>query len=289
MDHRRRLLSAVYARPHDDSVRAVLADALEELGDPRGELIRLQLARPRRSKPTRRERELLRGNELRWLDELRPAAARSGHRYVRGFVDTFALGTLAPRYAGHPAWSTVTTLDARQTDTELPVTALLESATMANLRRVQGLHTRQLDQLAGARSSLPLKELTDVRYDLPEEVIDAAQRLHCLPRLRAFTLRVQGEPFAPTDLHALVGTTALSVVKKLRVPVRVRVHPQDAHREALLAAPRSLRVVELYDSPTVMLVFRRTREGTWNGPTFTDETPVSRRGRRRSRARPALR
>src|ERR1043165_3448158 len=41
------LLALVYAAPDDDGPRLVYADALLERGDPRGELIALQIARAR--------------------------------------------------------------------------------------------------------------------------------------------------------------------------------------------------------------------------------------------------
>ena len=48
------LFAAVYARPADDGARQVLADALQELGDPRGEFISLQLQSRRTQRSERR-------------------------------------------------------------------------------------------------------------------------------------------------------------------------------------------------------------------------------------------
>ena len=77
------LYAAVHADPSDDGPRQVLADALLERGDPRGELIALQLARAR-GEPTvaARETALLREHASEWAGEL----ARAGTVvFERGF------------------------------------------------------------------------------------------------------------------------------------------------------------------------------------------------------------
>lgn len=86
------LLEPVLANPDDDHVRLVLADALIELGDPRGELIAVQCAVA--SKPNQklraREQELLQTHREKWFGPLeRFLRERGAHEYVvrRGFVD----------------------------------------------------------------------------------------------------------------------------------------------------------------------------------------------------------
>ena len=49
------LLAAIYADPDDDAPRHVLADALIDRGDPRGEFISMQLARGRKDVRIARE------------------------------------------------------------------------------------------------------------------------------------------------------------------------------------------------------------------------------------------
>jgi len=82
------LYAAVHASPDDDAPRAVLADALQDAGDPRGELIALQLREAAgTATPEMRARvqSLIVTHGRRWLGDVRPIA-----RYVefrRGFLD----------------------------------------------------------------------------------------------------------------------------------------------------------------------------------------------------------
>jgi uncharacterized protein (TIGR02996 family) len=81
------LYDAVYAALDTDEPRTVLADALQERGDPRGELIALQLlaVRGEATEVVReRERELLRKHGKTWLGELRKITLRAELR--RGFL-----------------------------------------------------------------------------------------------------------------------------------------------------------------------------------------------------------
>ena len=81
------LHAAVYAAPDDDAPRAVLADALQDAGDPRGELIALQLrehAGDATSEMRERARALVRKHGKTWLGELRPITYRAELR--RGFL-----------------------------------------------------------------------------------------------------------------------------------------------------------------------------------------------------------
>jgi uncharacterized protein (TIGR02996 family) len=86
-------MRAILENPEEDASRLVLADALEEEGDPRGEFVRVQVAlardpgvctpqggvpqwgewrerRPHFDALRRRERELLNDHALTWLEEL---------------------------------------------------------------------------------------------------------------------------------------------------------------------------------------------------------------------------
>jgi uncharacterized protein (TIGR02996 family) len=65
------LLKAVYENPDDDAPRAVLADFLMEKGDPRGELIALQLGE-RTPATEKRALTLIRKNQKAWLGPIAP-------------------------------------------------------------------------------------------------------------------------------------------------------------------------------------------------------------------------
>ncbi|HEY1547533.1 MAG TPA: TIGR02996 domain-containing protein, partial [Kofleriaceae bacterium] len=114
------LYAAVYAAPDDDAPRAVLADALTDAGDPRGELIALQLreaAGDATPEMTERARELVQTHAKSWLGSLRPIVYRAELR--RGFLHTLELeGSYATRkwdeLARDPALATVEELETGQ-------------------------------------------------------------------------------------------------------------------------------------------------------------------------------
>lgn len=80
---------AVYADPLSDAPRERLADALREKGDPRGELIALQLSRHRGGKLSReqsaRENALLKAHGKAWLASLENVIVPTNVKWERGF------------------------------------------------------------------------------------------------------------------------------------------------------------------------------------------------------------
>ena len=107
-------LTEIYAAPDDDGPREVYADWLSERGDPRGELISLQLAAARgQGTPAGklRERALLASSARMWLGEIEPAVAKTRFRFERGFlvrcVAQWQILHARPELMIHPAWSTV--------------------------------------------------------------------------------------------------------------------------------------------------------------------------------------
>jgi uncharacterized protein (TIGR02996 family) len=85
------LLADVRAQPDADLPRLVLADWLQDQGDPRGELIHLQVVRagldqddPRYIEILRREYQILRRHALDWLGLL--ADRSSAWEFTRGFI-----------------------------------------------------------------------------------------------------------------------------------------------------------------------------------------------------------
>lgn len=107
----------VWAAPLDDAPRAVFAAWLLERGDPRGELITLQLARardpaePANAEIIKRERALLSEHHRAWMGELEPVVSKNAYAFERGFlaraeVPWRKLAAL-PALMTHPAWATV--------------------------------------------------------------------------------------------------------------------------------------------------------------------------------------
>jgi uncharacterized protein (TIGR02996 family) len=78
----------VHATPDDDAIRAVLADALLAVGDPRGELIALQL-QPLDPARAARIDQLVEIHGVRWLGPLRELANRA--QFTRGCVSRLEL------------------------------------------------------------------------------------------------------------------------------------------------------------------------------------------------------
>ena len=80
------LFAEVYANPIDDGPRLVLADLLQEQGDPRGEFIALQCHQP----GSKRERELLKEHGKAWLGELAPWVG-ADFEFRRGFPSAVSI------------------------------------------------------------------------------------------------------------------------------------------------------------------------------------------------------
>jgi uncharacterized protein (TIGR02996 family) len=107
------LLAAIYEHPDDDAPRLVYADALQERGDPRGELIALQIRLATEAgQPAMRvrERELLREHGDDWLGALSPIALPP-FAFERGFLAMITIDgrkhELVERLAGDPSWATI--------------------------------------------------------------------------------------------------------------------------------------------------------------------------------------
>jgi len=113
------LLQAIHENPDDDAPRLVYADALLERGDPRGELINLQLTTGDEDREARRRAsELLQAHGKHWLGSLAPVV-RAGYVFARGFlsecrVDNRHLDRVR-KVAGHPAWATVRSISGSAT------------------------------------------------------------------------------------------------------------------------------------------------------------------------------
>jgi uncharacterized protein (TIGR02996 family) len=108
------LLAAVYADPESDAPRLVYADYLQARGDPRGELIILQIQRARgeaTDKTLARERALLRKHAGALLGPLSSVVAIRDAVFERGFlaacVARVRTRVVAATELAHPEWATV--------------------------------------------------------------------------------------------------------------------------------------------------------------------------------------
>lgn len=106
-DEEAELRFAVFCDPASDIPRQVLADWLQERGDPRGLFITEQLAGADGA-------ELLAGNELSWAGEIGPVCDSSRTVFRRGFpaeVRVCFRDQTAAALATSPAWTTVERLE----------------------------------------------------------------------------------------------------------------------------------------------------------------------------------
>lgn len=134
----RGLLEAVRATPTEDTPRLVLADALSERGDPRGEFITLQFAHER-GELTLGQRErmrlLLEGSGPGWFDgllgQVDPLAV-----FRRGLLAEVRLATREPD-PSLPAWRTIETLDTG--GLALPLAPFLAHPNLAGVRALRTL------------------------------------------------------------------------------------------------------------------------------------------------------
>lgn len=104
MDFEHPFVQEVRANPHDDAPRLILADYLEEAGDLRGELIRVQVelshlppGDPARRELELRESELLAENAEEWLASLRELGAEgvSARCFQRGLIERVRISAKA--------------------------------------------------------------------------------------------------------------------------------------------------------------------------------------------------
>lgn len=110
-------MAEVWSAPLDDGPREVFADWLLERGDPRGELITLQLARargpaaPAAAEMIKRERVLLVEHHRAWMGELEPVVSKNAYAFERGFLSRAEVPwrklAAMPALMTHPAWATV--------------------------------------------------------------------------------------------------------------------------------------------------------------------------------------
>jgi uncharacterized protein (TIGR02996 family) len=204
------LLQGVYEAPDDDARRLVLADALLERDDPRGELISVQIRLhhdPSDRALGRRAEELICAHGRAWLGELAPALA--DFRFERGFlaactIDVRELARVPP-LVGRPAWSTVHTLAGSAAIALHAGTRSLRTLTFsrADAALHEGMPTAWRDLLADTE-----RPLEDLRYeDLHDEIegeLRALRACSALPRLRRLTI---------------AGTPALYLDEVARAPV----------------------------------------------------------------------
>lgn len=258
------LLAEVYADPDDDGPRLVYADALLERGDPRGELVALQIARARgqiSDEGRAREAELL-ADPARVAAWAQPLSSGGACTFERGFPAEISLYRTAKSIVGDPAWATITAVRAIS---QVPQTVAAQICELPNLRSVETLSVPFFERLCERP-----RPWTHVGIDGAEPPSPSA--FAALPALRSLALSVGDVPpddlLAALDLRSLVlrlgaGSRPLALppnLERLHVSARIRLPVVDlAHLarleelhlkytiyEQVLALPASLQRLQLW-------------------------------------------
>ncbi|HEY1549958.1 MAG TPA: TIGR02996 domain-containing protein [Kofleriaceae bacterium] len=196
------LFAAIYADPDDDAPRHVLADALIDRGDPRGEFISLQLARGRNDLRIARELELQQAHATEWLGALAIVLDARRSRFERGFLSHAAVVPNTKKQlrklAREPGWATV----ERFVHGVPP--QLLDHASFAALRAidVNGGEFRRL-----ARRGDALSHVVELKLSMTVELDDLAR---VFPSVRRVHLRYAPEA-AELATFAAIGVRELAI------------------------------------------------------------------------------
>ncbi|MFZ5442427.1 MAG: TIGR02996 domain-containing protein [Myxococcota bacterium] len=151
------LLAAVYASPDDETVRQVYADALLEVGDPRGEFMVLQLKRARGEALTpaeeKQEAALQKKHAKAWLGPLYEVLHTTSLGFRGGFLHTAQIRPVSKALAAarnHPAWSTVRELNMSTGGTNERGASLIVQPNARHIRTLWNVVYLVLDELAAS-------------------------------------------------------------------------------------------------------------------------------------------
>ncbi|HET9625977.1 MAG TPA: hypothetical protein VFP84_31670 [Kofleriaceae bacterium] len=192
----------VHARPDADDARLVLADALLAAGDPRGELIALQLADAGggTARGIDRIERLLREHGKRWLGPLREFTYRA--QFARGFVRRLELDgrwTASDagwaRHADEPALATIEDLLPGRAVGDV-YARFVASPALAALRRIEVFDRPTLAALRATPARLthvacPRWKAGSYVRELTAHVLPACERF---AELRSFAVHLDGVP-----------------------------------------------------------------------------------------------
>lgn len=194
-----RFLEWIAERPDDDSLKQVFADWLLEQGDPRGELIVLQLrdhAGQASAQDRARSAHLIRKFGARWLGPLAKVMGPSTYRFERGFLAAGSVGN-------------------GQGDAHvLLLKDDLRWATVRELRPDGHLGPEAFAALLGAPRMKSLE-----RLELGRDTLDRLQGAEVAWRLRA--LRFKEPAIGSDDLRAIAALPGLTTVRRLELAIAV--------------------------------------------------------------------
>jgi uncharacterized protein (TIGR02996 family) len=214
MDQERALVEAIRAEPEDDAPRLVLADWLQERGDPRGELIHAQVRwyQARQAwdyaamkQNAARERQVRQQHEAAWLAPLE-ALGLYGAEFRRGFVESAGIPAAKFLKNGHKLFELAPLLRDLTFYREGPdlLPGLAEHPALLRLDAVTffscGIPTTALGTLASSPYAANLGSLEVRESRLVGATIAAAcTELLGLPRLTRF--KFSGNGVCPRGLR----------------------------------------------------------------------------------------
>lgn len=219
------LLDNILANPTDLDLRSVWADALIERGDPRGELITLQIrgeAGPLTPAQDKRMRSLLSKHRGEWLGELAGIVqSREGLVFERGVLGACQIQVkhLAglQEAIGSPLWSTVRSVHFCDRFAWDPrIVPLLANPVMRSLREVIYIGANQVfAPLARHPRPLPFTSIwtgDDEGRGEPVVTIDKIDNLASLPNLTrlGFTTHDDGMQLLSLPVVRLIKTLGLT-------------------------------------------------------------------------------
>lgn len=223
------LLAAVYENPDDDGVREVYADALLELGDPRGEFIVLQFRRHRGETLTpaelKQEAALQKKHAKEWLGPLYDVLYTTHLEFRRGFLHAAQIRPVAkalPAARNHPAWSTLRELNMSTGGTNERGASLVIQPNARHVRVMTDVVYHVLDELAassGVDRALEVLEISwlpmagEAHGPMPARAWAAALTGKAFPKLRELHLGYE----AVGDPEALSGLWSSPLVRQLEV------------------------------------------------------------------------
>lgn len=233
------LYQAVWKSPDDAGARGVLADALIDAGNLRGEFINLQMIEPeaRVRGHKRREEELLRGHIKKWLGAIEPVVERTSAEFEGGFLARVRIPwgvTDLSRFIGFDEWKTVIEIDVRNLSGGGRAQEVLFDD-LPRLRSIKGVRARHV-----VGRSFPRLEHLDV-YEPIADDIDRLNRGD-LPALEQ--LVVSRGPTRPGAYRRLLREFAGTDLS-LRVDGYSRQVPLELWVESLLGASQPIASVEI--------------------------------------------
>ncbi len=262
------LLAAIYAAPEDDDPRLVYGDWLSERGDPRGEMIVLQIAKARGKlsrEQAARERDLVAGHGAAWLAPL--PILKTGARFERGFVVACQTHALLD---DHPAWATVREVNS------VPASDRCHSASLRSLVDLESPHIIQL-----ARLTVPLavdklawkpQVFDHGAWRNAERAMEAWAQISVLPKLSR--LAILGHSSWASDWSRMTPELLAWAWRATNFPALADLtfvaHPGDLARWFAATEPTPLRRIELrsdgwdQDAHAWRLIAQRERTGAGN-------------------------